>query len=97
MTGCLVVSQLFNVAIHVRCSKVGSKLTDFTLVGYLTPKLSSLSTIAKGFYVYIYIHIRLSATGVLNSLQESCIYAYVVAGNSPLDCSTHKGCMYKMV
>ena len=31
----------------------------------------------------------LSATWVLNSWEELCIYAYVVAGNSPFECSTH--------
>ena len=36
-----------------------------------------------------YIHICLSATGVLKSWEELCINAYVKAGNSSLKCSTH--------
>ena len=44
----------------------------------------------KNFF-RIYLRLRLSATGVLNSWEQICIYAYVVAGNSLLECSTHCG------
>ena len=61
---------------------------DFTSVGYLTVKISCFSASAKEFYVYIYLRIGLSATKVLSSLEELPIYAYVGAGNSPLECLT---------
>ena len=47
---------------------------DFKSVGYLNPELSLIST--KGlFFRYIFM-CTLSATGVLNSLEELCFYAY---------------------
>ena len=42
----------------------------------------------RDFYVYIYLHTRLSATGVVNSREMLCIYIYVAATNSILECST---------
>ena len=41
------------------------------------------------FSVYIYLLVRLLATALFNLCKELCIYAYVVAGNSLLSCSTH--------
>ena len=46
--------------------------------------------VSKGiFYVYTFTYM-LSATGVLNSWEELCIYIYVAGGNSPLEYSTNK-------
>ena len=47
--------------------------------------------LTKQRYFLVYNDIRLSATGVLNSREELCIYAYVSAGNSSLKRSSHGG------
>ena len=36
----------------------------------------------------------LSATSVLSSLEELCIYAYVTTSNYPLECAIHKESIY---
>ena len=56
------------------------KQADFTSGQYLTPDLSSSSSKGCNFF-YVYIHKRFSATRVLNSWEELCIYAYVAGGN----------------
>ena len=43
------------------------------------------------FYIRIYFHIHLSTTELLNSGEELYIYAYMIAGNSSLEYSTHAG------
>ena len=60
-------------------------------VGLLAPNISPSKPKCWNFNVYIYLHVRLSATGVLISREEFWIYSYVVTDTSPLVCSTHGG------
>ena len=69
-TDCFVLSQLW---LDTRdTSRWNRNLADFTPVGYLTAEPSTAS--AKEFYAYVLfficLHMRLTATGVLNSLEE---------------------------
>ena len=85
---CFIVSQLFSIARHVRCFKLGSKPSRLYVNRIFSPKAIVPLYANEGvFSLYIYLHIRLSATEVLNSCEELGIYADMVAGNSSLECS----------
>ena len=86
-TDCFVLSELFSVARHVGCSKLGSKAVQF----YVTLSPRPLGQQADHFslreflryYVAtaaatsVCLHFyTLSATRVLNSFEELCIYIY---------------------
>ena len=65
---------------------------NFSSVGHLTCKLSSFQPKQRIFKVYFQIY--LSVTGVNNSWEELYVYTHVAAGNSPLECSTHRRSIY---
>ena len=76
-----------SVRLDTRDASSGDRnLANIISVGHHTPQLTSSRHKQRNFKVYI--HIRLLASGVLNSRKELCIYAHVAAGNSPLECST---------
>ena len=52
-----VVSQLFRVARHAKCFKLGSKLAYFTPVEYFTADIVIISVI-KGIFTYIFTRSR---------------------------------------
>ena len=88
--------QLFSMVRHARCFKLGTKPGWLTAVRYLILKLSSFSAKAKEFFQRTFIY-TLSATGVLDSWEEFCIYAYVAVSNSWFECSTHWGSIYIVI
>ena len=57
----------------------------------LTNVVVIISESERSFYVYIFMTYTTSATGVLSSEEELCIYASLAAGNSQLLCSTRWG------
>ena len=59
----------------------------FLSVRHLASKLSSSRHKLRNFKVYI--HVCISATGLLYSWEELCIYMHVEASNSPLECWKH--------
>ena len=84
--------QLFSVALYTRYLKLELKPSWLYISWISYPKaIVPLSICERMFYVYIYLHILLSAIRVLNLWEELCIYVYVVAGNSPFKCSTYRG------
>ena len=89
-TDCFVVLQLFSVAGHARCFKLGSKS------GWLYVSSTSYSrpivilSVSEGIFCKSIFTYSQSVTGMLNSWEEFSIYAYVAASNSALKCSTHE-------
>ena len=75
-TNFFVGSQLFSVISHTRCFQLRPKPGWFYIIRISYSKDIVPLCMSKGiFYVYIYLHIRFSAIGVLNSSEELCIYA----------------------
>ena len=89
---CFIVSQLFCVAWYARGFKLELK-PGWLYVSWISyPKATMPLRVSEGiFCIYIHLDIHLSATRVLNSLEQLCIYAYMITSNSPLKCLTHRG------
>ena len=81
---------VLNVARHVRCFKLELK-PGWLYVSWISYSKAIVPlSVSEAIFLHISLYIRLSATGELNSSKELSIYTYVVAGNSPLTCSTHR-------
>ena len=79
---------------HARCFKLGSKPSCLCVSRISYPRTIVILRVRVGIFMYMFLLIRLLSTGVLNSWEELCIYAYVVAFNSPLEYSIHWGGAY---
>ena len=88
-TDCFVLPQLFSVARHTRCCKLRLK-PDLLYISQISYSWAFVILIvSEGIFWYIFTY-TISATIVLNSLEEFCIYVYVAASKS-LECSTPWG------
>ena len=75
-TDCFVVSQFLSVTRHTRRFMLESKLGWFLRQSDILPDTYCHLGVSEGTF-NIYIHIRLSATGLLNSWKDLCIYIYI--------------------
>ena len=87
-TDCFVVLQLFSVTRYARAFKLWSK-PGWLYISRISYYRHSHRK-RRNFCIYIFTY-TLSAIGVLSSWEELCIYVYVAASNSPVECSIYWG------
>ena len=86
-TDCFVVSQFFSMTRHTTCFKLGLKPGWLYISQISYPRAIIILSISEGIFSAYILTYTLLTTRVLNSWAELCIYTYVAASNSPLECS----------
>ena len=70
-TDCFVVSQLFSVARHARCLKLGSKFCRLYVSRISNPRAIVSLSVSEGIFSYIFIYIyAYRLPGMFNSREE---------------------------
>ena len=101
-TDCFIVSQLFSVARHAGCFKLGSKPTQLYVRLSILPLTLQTAYISSGIIMHyvlasIYLHFTLPNTRVLNSLEEICITQVAVVNSFARVLNPREGSIYIII